>query len=77
MMTPKQAFSDHPFKMIASILVIIGALNWLAIGVSNTNVVEAIFSSWSKMIYIIVGIAALYLAFCKIMWLSGKPLHSM
>ena len=48
---------------IALTLVIIGALNWLLVGVFEFNLVDAIFGSLSvltRIIYIIVGIAGLW-----------------
>jgi uncharacterized protein len=42
-------------------LVVIGALNWLIVGLFDTNVVEEIFGSGtaSDVLYVIVGIAGL------------------
>jgi len=51
--------------MIAFILVVIGALNWLLVAF-NYNLVDAIFgagSGISMIIYILVGLSALYLLF--------------
>lgn len=48
---------------IALILVIIGAVNWLLVGVFNFDVVAAIFgvnSFLSKAIYTLVGLAGLW-----------------
>ena len=48
---------------IALTLVIIGALNWLVVGLFEFNLVDAIFGSLSiltRIIYIIVGIAGLW-----------------
>ena len=48
---------------IALTLVIIGALNWLLVGLFEFNLVDAIFGSLSiltRIIYIIVGIAGLW-----------------
>ncbi|KRL01344.1 DUF378 domain-containing protein [Liquorilactobacillus capillatus] len=49
---------------IALGLLIVGGLNWLFVGVFNFDVVAAIFggqtSILSKIVYIIVGICALY-----------------
>lgn len=47
---------------VAWILVIVGALNWGLVGVSNYNLVTAIFgvgviTQWA---YILVGVAGLY-----------------
>ena len=44
------------------VLTIIGAINWLLIGIINFNLVDAIFgvnSILSTIIYILVGIAGL------------------
>jgi len=52
--------------IIALILVIIGGLNWGLVGFFNFNLVEAIFGSLTlltRIIYVIVGLAALYLIF--------------
>ncbi|GAB7387147.1 DUF378 domain-containing protein [Bacillaceae bacterium] len=53
---------------IALILVIIGALNWLLVGLFQWDLVSAVFggesirsSSWlSRIIYTLVGISGLY-----------------
>ncbi|MFA6423668.1 MAG: DUF378 domain-containing protein [Patescibacteria group bacterium] len=51
---------------IAIILVVIGGLNWGLVGLFNFNLVEAIFGDstvfMSRLIYILVGFSALYLA---------------
>lgn len=55
-------------KKLALILVIIGALNWLLVGLFQWDLVSAIFggeslrasSFLSRVIYAIVGIAGLY-----------------
>lgn len=49
--------------MIALILVIIGGLNWGLVGLFNFDLVAALFgvmSTLSKLVYILVGLAALY-----------------
>jgi uncharacterized protein len=42
-------------------LIVIGALNWLMVGLFDTNVVSEIFGTGtaSDVVYVIVGIAAL------------------
>ena len=48
---------------ICLILVIVGGLNWLLVGVFNFNLVAAIFGVMSvitKIVYILVGVSALY-----------------
>ena len=47
---------------IALSLVIIGALNWLLVGIFDFNLVSAIFGSMSalsRIIYILVGVSGL------------------
>ena len=48
---------------IALTLVIIGALNWLLVGLFEFNLVDSLFginSVLSRIIYVIVGIAGLW-----------------
>lgn len=63
--------------MIAWWLLIIGGLNWGLVGIGafaggNWNVINLIFGAWPPLegiIYILVGLSAL--------WLIFKPRHSM
>jgi hypothetical protein len=50
---------------IAFILVIIGGLNWGLVGLFNYNLVYALFSTGiiAKIIYSLVGLAAIYQIF--------------
>ncbi|MPM89175.1 hypothetical protein SDC9_136283 [bioreactor metagenome] len=53
----------NPVDLIALILVIVGGLNWGLVGLFDYNLVDAIFgvgSALSRIIYILVGLAALY-----------------
>lgn len=55
--------SNNVIDTIALILVIVGGVNWGLIGLLNFNLVAAIFGEGSiltRIIYILVGIAALY-----------------
>jgi uncharacterized protein len=47
-------------RVISLILLIVGGLNWGLIGVFDFNLVEAIFGQASRLIYAIVGVAAVY-----------------
>jgi uncharacterized protein len=49
------------FEFLWLTLVILGALNWLMVGLFDTNVVTEIFGSGtaSDVVYVIVGIAGL------------------
>jgi uncharacterized protein len=52
------------YGFIALILVIIGGINWLLVGLFDINIVTAIFGSMlGRLIFIIVGAAALYLCY--------------
>jgi uncharacterized membrane protein YuzA (DUF378 family) len=53
----------NPIDLIALLLVIVGGLNWGLIGLFNFNLVAAIFgtmSTLSRIVYILVGLAAIY-----------------
>lgn len=50
-------------KLIATILVIVGSLNWLVIGLQRTNLVSQIAGPNSNFVYIAVGAAGIYLAY--------------
>lgn len=50
--------------LIALLLVIIGAINWGMVGLFNINLVSMVFgemSNVSRIIYVVVGISAIYL----------------
>jgi uncharacterized membrane protein YuzA (DUF378 family) len=50
--------------MAALVLAIIGAVNWLLVGLFRFNLVSAIFgdmSALSRIIYVLVGLGGLYL----------------
>lgn len=52
--------------IIAIIFVIIGALNWLGIGLAKVNILEKAFGASSiipRILYVVVGVSALGLAF--------------
>ncbi len=58
-----------PLDRLALILVIIGAVNWLLVGIANYDLVTAIFgghlfngtmSIYSKIVFALVGLAGLY-----------------
>jgi uncharacterized protein len=61
--------------IIAAILVIIGGLNWGLIGAFNFNLVDFLFARMpmvEKWIYIIVGLAAIYMIFAMKKWMCKK-----
>ncbi len=66
-------------SIIAFSLVIIGALVWLLVGIFDFNLVAFIFGSGasavvSRIIYSLVGVAALWLIFY---WIMYNPFRAM
>jgi uncharacterized protein len=64
-----------PLMIISAILLIIGGLNWLLVAF-GVNVVEAIFgaaatSILTRLIYILVGLAAIYMLYPLYLWLTS------
>ena len=64
-----------PLLIIAAILLIIGGLNWLLVAF-GVNVIDAIFgpvatSIITRLIYIIVGLAAIYMLYPLYLWLTA------
>ena len=70
-MTPSQAFKEHPFSLIASFIIIIGALNWLTIGFVGYDFVADWFGKYRNYVYCLVGLAGLYVLARKIVWLTN------
>ncbi len=48
--------------LIALVLVIVGGLNWGLVGLADFNLVTTIFGTISRIVYVLVGLAAIYLA---------------
>jgi hypothetical protein len=51
---------------LATILVIVGGLNWGLVGAFDFNLVEALFgekSALSRIVYVLVGLSALYMIY--------------
>ncbi len=52
------------YEWIALIIVIIGGINWCLVGLFHVDLISDIFGAvLGRLIFIIVGIAALYLAY--------------
>jgi hypothetical protein len=50
-------------KWIATLLIVVGAINWGLVGVWDFNLVDAIFGSWSWLettVYVLVGLSGLW-----------------
>jgi uncharacterized membrane protein YuzA (DUF378 family) len=69
----------NPVDLIALILVIVGGLNWGLIGLFNFDLVAAIFgagSALSRIVYILVGLAALYTIYYALRSGERHPVRS-
>ena len=62
-------------RIVAFIITIVGGINWLAIGMLQYDFVAGIFGTqanlFSRIIYTLVGISAIYLT-CVIIANKGK-----
>lgn len=58
-------FVNYCSNRLAYFLVIIGALNWLSIGVLQFDVIAAVFggpaSLFARIVYLLIGLAGLWL----------------
>jgi uncharacterized membrane protein YuzA (DUF378 family) len=64
--SPYGQYTSKLLHKLAVVLLVIGALNWGFIGVARTNLVERLLgksSALSRLVYILVGVAALSVAF--------------
>lgn len=55
--------------LVSTVLLIIGGLNWALIGIFDWNLITAIFgyAMFTRIIYILIGLAALYMIYFTIM----------
>lgn len=71
-MTDTITLQNNPIEYISYILILLGGLNWLVIGLLNKDYVAVYSGAYAKYIYILVGIAALYMLAKKIMEIYQK-----
>jgi len=63
----------NPIDKVAYILLVIGGVNWGLVGWLEYNLVDEIFgvgSGISRVIYAVVGVAALYVIYSMVMMMS-------
>jgi uncharacterized membrane protein YuzA (DUF378 family) len=58
-------YVDKILYKLAMMLLVVGALNWFLVGAAKVNAVSILFgNSWiSRVIYVLVGLAAIYVMF--------------
>lgn len=62
----------------AYLLLVVGGLNWGLVGAFNYNLVDSIFgveSALSRIVYVVVGLAALYGVFSMVTMMSKGADH--
>jgi uncharacterized membrane protein YuzA (DUF378 family) len=58
----------------ACILLLIGGINWGLVGLFNVNIISGIFGEMlSRLIFILMGVAAAYLCYCIYVDKIKKP----
>lgn len=65
----------NPIEKVAYILLVIGGVNWGLVGWLDYNLVDEIFgvgSGVSRVIYAVVGVAALYVTYSLAMMMSKE-----
>lgn len=72
--------NSHIGITICIVLLVIGGLNWGLVGIFNFNLVDFLFGSasiFTRITYIVVGLAALYVAirFPMIMFSRNESGH--
>lgn len=78
MMSPSEALQQHPLNVIALVLLIIGALNWLSFGLQSRDlVVPLIGAEYAKYVYILVGLAGVFSAVYFTKWILGYDSESV
>lgn len=73
--TASQRSAMSVLDYLAMALLIIGGLNWAAVGLANIDIVASIFGEGSpltRLVYVLVGLAALYSIFTTAKMASSK-----
>lgn len=55
--------NNKALHTVAFVLLVVGGLNWLLVGAFNMNLVATLLgegSTFTKVVYILVGVSALY-----------------
>ncbi|MFL6658246.1 MAG: DUF378 domain-containing protein [Massilia sp.] len=64
---------------VAMVLMIVGGLNWGLVGLVNYDLVARLFgtqSPTSRVVYVVVGLAALYSIYTAIKLAAGREAHA-
>jgi len=67
---PSLMYYNKKIYMLVVLLVIVGGVNWLVVGLAGFDPVRAVLGrKWSSWLYVVVGLAALLLAFRRDVYL--------
>ena len=70
-----RAHSLQAVDWIALVLMIIGGLNWGLVGLADLDLVAALFgemSAMSRIVYVLVGLAAIYGIYMAFRWSASQ-----
>ena len=62
-------------ELVATLLVVVGALNWGLIGLLNLDLVNTLVGAWPmvvRVVYVLVGVSGLWLLYDWWMGMSKK-----
>lgn len=62
-------------ELVATLLVVVGAVNWGLMGLLNLNLVSTVLGAWplvEKVVYVLVGLSGLWLLYDWWMGMSKK-----
>lgn len=62
-------------ELVATLLVVVGALNWGLMALLNLNLVSTVLGAWplvEKVVYVLVGLSGLWLLYDWWMGMSKK-----
>ncbi len=78
MQTPDTSTTLRSIGWASLALVIIGALNWLLVGLFKFDLIAAVFgnlSAASRVLYTLVGLGGIYLAFAARSMIPHEPTY--
>lgn len=56
-------YTWNAFDWVVTLLLIAGGINWGLVGAFNYNLVEAVAGNLSNLVYMLVGLSALYMIY--------------
>ena len=63
-----KTFQTDPINLTAEILILIGALNWLSIGLQKGDYIAKYAGQYTSYVFILIGLAGLYFTYKKFVY---------